>query len=91
MQVKIGTSVVCAALRMCSVDLPAHCLCANMKQFNGKHRWVYCENPAQENIPRVRDWLPGTELIRMHFSIVRNVREAVSSGEVVFCCVILLA
>lgn len=84
-KMECGTFVVRATLLMCSVDLPARCLCANMKQFNGKHGCVYCENPGspRENMPRVRDWLPGSHSLRTHSSFVHHAQETVSSGEVV--------
>ena len=80
-----GTRVVRAALLMCSVDLPARCLCANMKQFNGKYGCVYCLNPGspRENMPRVRDWLPGSYLLRTHSSFIHHAKETISSNEVV--------
>ena len=42
MQTEHGERVVRAALLICSVDLPARSMCANMKQFNGKCGCIYC-------------------------------------------------
>ena len=69
-----GTRIVRAGLLICSVDLPAHCLCANMKQFNGKYGCVYCKNPGvpRDGMPMVRDWPPGTRELRTHSSIVQD-------------------
>lgn len=85
MTLESGMRVVRAALLMCSVDLPARCLCANMKQFNGKHGCVYCESPGspRENVPSVRDWPPDTAVLRTHSSFVHDAQEAVLSGKVV--------
>ena len=83
-----GDRVVRAALLICSVDLPARSMCANMKQFNGKYGCVYCENPGTSriHIPMVRDWQPGPGVLRTHDSILNNAQQAVASGEAVCTC-----
>ena len=84
-----GTRTVHAGLLMCSVDLPARCLCSNMKQFSGKYGCVYCKNPGvpRDGMPMVRDWPPGNQELRTHTSFVEDAREAVSCGEAVcFSC-----
>ena len=74
-----------AALLMCSVDLPARCLIANMKQFNGKYGCLYCENPGTPRPlhPMVRDWIPGSYRLRTHRSVIANAKESIGSDEVV--------
>ena len=80
-----------AGLLICSVDLPARSICANMKQFNGKYGCVYCENPGTPRVhtPMVRDWPLGPGALRTHDSILHNAQQAISTGEVVCACFIL--
>ena len=85
MKTKCGERVVRAALLICSVDLPARSICANMKQFNGKYGCVYCENPGTPRPlrPMVRDWPPRPGALHTHDSILHNARQAISTGEAV--------
>lgn len=70
---------------MCSVNLPARSLCANMKQFNGKHSCVFrkCPGVPCERRCMVHDWPPGNYMPRTHLSIVDNAKEAVATAEAV--------
>lgn len=90
LQINIGYTVITVrtTLLMCSVDLPARCLCSNMKQFNGKYACIYCENPGTQrpSCKSARDWLPGEYRLRTHQSIVENTRMAVQDGDVVCMC-----
>lgn len=85
MKTEHGMRVVRAALLICSVNLPARSMCANMKQFNGKYGCIYCENPGTPRVrtPMVRDWPPRPGAVRTHDSILHNARQAISTGEVV--------
>ena len=69
-----GRITLRTTLLMCSVDLPARCLCANMKQFNGKHGCIYCENPgtARPSCPSVRDWLPGYQVYNYTYTYIHT-------------------
>lgn len=80
-----GCITIRTTLLMCSVDLPARSLCANMKQYNGQYGCIYCENPGTPRLscPSVRDWLPGTHNLRTHQSIIQNAREAAEGREAV--------
>ena len=80
-----GEIIVRTALLMCSVDLPARSLCANMKQFNGKHSCVFCKcaGVPRERRRMVRDWPPGNYMPRTHLSIVDDAKEAVATAEAV--------
>jgi hypothetical protein len=83
-----GERVVRAALLICSVDLPARSMCANMKQFNGKYGCIYCENPGTPRVrtPTVRDWPRRPGALRTHDSILHNAQQAISTGEAITLC-----
>ena len=85
MQTEHGERVVRAALLICSVDLPARSMCANMKQFNGKYGCIYCENPGTPRVhtPMVRDWVPRPGKLRTHESILNNAQQAITTQEAV--------
>ena len=77
-----GCITIPTTLLMCSVDLPARSLYANMKQFNG---CIYCENPGTLclSCPCVCDWVPGAHNLHTHQSIIQNAREAAEGREAV--------
>lgn len=81
-----GCITIRTTLLMCSVDLPARSLWANMKQFNRQYGCIYCENPGTPRLscPSARDWLPGSHNLRTHQSIIQNAKEATESREAVY-------
>ena len=78
-------SITCKArLVMFSADLPARAGILNMKQYNGRHGCIQCED---EGVPRPashlqRNWPYSTAtILRTHESVVFHAREAVRTRE----------
>ena len=70
MKTEHGMRVVRAALLICSVDLPARSMCANMKQLNGKYGCILNPGTPRVRTPMVRDWPPRPGAVRTHDSIM---------------------
>ena len=81
-----GAMVARAILLCCSVDLPARAMITNMKQFNGKHGCLYCEDEGtvigSDHLHRY--WPQKTSCTsRTHQSVLSNATDAIATGSVV--------
>ena len=81
-----SSMVTRAILLICSVDLPAHALVTNMKQWNGANGCLYCEDEGttigadhlHRYWPYKQDCIPRT-----HVSLFENAKSAIRSGTAV--------
>ena len=67
-----------------ALDLPAHAIVLNMKQFNGKYGCSFCldEGVTLPGDPLHRFW-PTSGPDRTHQSILENARKAISDSDAV--------
>ena len=77
-----GTMVSRAILLACSVDLPARAMICNMKQWNGAHGCLYCEEAGTtigaDHLHRYWPYKPTTP--RSHASLLHNAECAIRNG-----------
>lgn len=81
-----GVKYARAIVLNCSVDLPARAMICNMKQFNGRHGCLYCEEEGttigQDHLHRF--WpRQAVSVPRSHTSLLQNARMATTTGTVV--------
>ena len=69
-----GTHLCRAMLLICSVDLPARAIVANMKQYNGHYSCIYCEDGVSED--RTLRWpFNHRPTPRSHRSVIENIKD----------------
>lgn len=82
----VGTMRAGAILLTCTVDLPARAMLINMKQFNGIHGCLYCEDEGTVlGADHLHRYWPqqSTSVQRSHASLLRNAEEATRTGTTV--------
>lgn len=75
-----------AILLLCSVDLPARAIVTNMKQWNGLHGCLYCEDQGvilgTDHLHRF--WpQQNSSILRSRSSLLRNAEMAARTGTAV--------
>jgi hypothetical protein len=82
-QTPSGSLIARAMLLNCSVDLPARAMLVNMKQWNGVHGCLYCEDPGVTlgNDHLHRYWPhQDSSVLRNRASLLKNAELAIRSG-----------
>ena len=91
MQTPSGDMLARAILLACSVDLPARAMLVNMKQWNGLHGCLYCENEGvtlgTDHLHRY--WIPKDSQVRTHNYLLHHVEAATITGSAVSLPLIL--
>lgn len=82
-QTPAGVMTARAIVLNCSADLPARAMVSNMKQFNGRHGCLYCEEEGTtvggDHLHRY--WPHQTATVpRTHASLLRNAQTATTTG-----------
>ena len=78
-----GTHLCRAMLLICSVDLPARALVANMKQYNGHYSCIYCEDEGVSEDRTLRWPFNHHPTLRSHRSVIKNIKECAKEQSVV--------